>query len=268
MAELKNEYSIKTLKALVILIILIAIGLLISSCKKDKEAGPDPVNPSPYYIHMTDAPGPYSAVNIDLQGVEITGNGNAVMLNVNTGIYNLLDFANGIDTLIATGSLTVGKVQQIRLILGPDNSVVTGGVTYSLSTPSAQQAGLKLQVHQELQAGVAYHVLLDFDANQSVVSEGNGSYSLKPVIRTIQTALSGSIKGKLFPAGVAATVTATSGTQSYSTVVNANGDFILAGLPAGTYSVTVTPVSPYNTVTFSNITVSTGVTASTGTVTI
>src|SRR5687768_1034357 len=114
MAELKNDYSMKTLKALIILIILVTIGLLISSCTKDKETEPFPQKPSPYYIHMTDAPGPYTAVNVDIQGVEITGNGNTVMLNVNTGIYNLLDFANGVDTLIATGSLTVDKVQQIR----------------------------------------------------------------------------------------------------------------------------------------------------------
>jgi hypothetical protein len=34
-----------------------------------------------------------------------------------------------------------------------------------------------------------YHVLLDFDANKSIVKLGNGGYKLKPVIRTVETAM-------------------------------------------------------------------------------
>jgi hypothetical protein len=30
--------------------------------------------------------------------------------------------------------------------------------------------------------GIMYHVLLDFDANKSIVNLGNGGYKLKPVI--------------------------------------------------------------------------------------
>ncbi|MES2679702.1 MAG: DUF4382 domain-containing protein [Bacteroidota bacterium] len=257
----------KTLKSLLFLIL---IGFSVNSCKKDKDPAPapDPVKPTPYYVNMTDAPGPYSAVYVDIQNVEITGNGSTVVLNTTPGIYNLLNFSNGVDTLIASGSLTVNKVEQIRLILGPNNSVVKNGITYPLSTPSAQQSGLKLQVHQDLQPGVAYYVLLDFDANSSIVDQGNGSYSLKPVIRTIQSALSGSIKGIISQPGVIASVTATSGSLSYSTVVNANGEFLLAGLPPGTYSLTINPLAPFNTVTLNNVSVSTGVVTNVGVVVI
>jgi len=258
----------KTLKSLLFLIL---IGFGINSCKKDDKdptPAPDPVQPTPYYVNMTDAPGPYTAVYVDLQSVEITGNGSTVVLNTTPGIYNLLNFSNGVDTLIASGSLSINKVEQIRLILGPNNTVVKNGITYPLSTPSAQQSGLKLQVHQDLQPGVAYYVLLDFDANSSIVEQGNGSYSLKPVIRTIETALSGAIKGKISQAGVMASVTVTSGSNSYSTVVNANGEFLVAGLPPGTYSVIVLPLLPFNTVTLSNISVSTGVVTNVGVIVI
>ncbi len=255
----------KTLKSL---LLLITIGSIITSCKKEKIVTSER-EPTPYYVRMTDAPAAlYSAVYIDLQAVEINGNGSAILLNTNPGIYNLLDFSNGLDTLIATGALNVDKVQQIRLILGPNNTIVKNNITYPLATPSAQQSGLKLQVHQDLQAGVAYYVLLDFDANMSIVEEGNGSYSLKPVIRTIETALSGSIKGKVVPSGVFATVVATSGPNSYSSVVNANGEFIIAGLPPGNYSLTVTPITPYNTATINNINVSIGITTNVGNINI
>lgn len=258
----------KTLKLLTCSLLMMSVF----GCKKDEKTvspTPSPAQPTPYYVRMTDAPASYSAVNIDLQAVEITGNGSTVLLNTNPGIYNLLNFANGQDTLIATGSLTVDKVEQIRLILGPNNSVVTSnGVSHPLATPSAQQSGLKLQVHHQLQAGVAYMVLLDFDANQSIVTEGNGGYSLKPVIRTIETALSGSIKGKISQPGVLTTITATSGSMSYSTVANVNGEFIISGLPPGTYTLTINPLAPFNASTVNNVTVTVGATTNVGVITI
>ncbi|PBQ33014.1 hypothetical protein CNR22_14920 [Sphingobacteriaceae bacterium] len=268
--QIQPLQKIKLMKTLKSLAVLFTIVLFANSCTKESTPEPtlDPAKPTPYYVRMTDAPGPYTAVNIDLQAVEITGNGNTTQLNVNAGIYNLLNFSNGLDTLIATGSLYVDKVEQIRLILGPNSTVVKGGVTYPLSTPSAEQSGLKLQVHQTLQAGVAYYVLLDFDANQSIVEKGNGSYSLKPVIRTVETAISGSIKGQLSQPGVAAIITVTSGGNSYSTVADSNGNFIIKGLPAGTYSVSAVPVSPFNTATLSNITVTVGNTTVVGILTI
>jgi hypothetical protein len=249
------------MKKIHLLLCLIMMGFIMNSCKKDTETAAS----YPYAIKMTDAPGPYDAVMVDIQGVEITGNGKTVLLNVHTGIYNLLNFSNGVDTLIASGVLTTSSVQQIRLILGSNNSVVVNSVSYPLGTPSAQESGLKLQVHQTLQAGVLYSVLLDFDANKSIVDNGNGTYSLKPVIRTIETALSGAIKGKITPVGTVAFVTATSG-ASYSSNVSASGDFLIEGLPAGIYSVTVTPALPLNAVTQNSITVTTGVTTDVGTI--
>lgn len=255
--------NLMKMKKINVFLSIILVAIMISSCKKDVE--PAPNASYPYEIRMTDAPGPYDAVYIDLVGVEITGNGGqTVLMNVDTGIYNLLDFSNGIDTLIAMNTLGSGSVQQIRLILGANNSVVIDSVSYPLSTPSADQSGLKLQVHQTLQAGVLYSVLLDFDANKSIVDMGNGNYKLKPVIRTIETAISGSIKGTITPIGTMAVVTATSNNVTYSSNVNAMGEFLLMGLPPGTYSITVTPALPLLPVTQSNIIVTTGIITNTG----
>lgn len=223
------------------------IGLLfiqLSSCDKDKDKEAAHLS-----VRMTDAPGDYSAVMVDVQAVEVTGNGSTVLLNANAGIYNLLNFSNGLDTLIASGDLEAGTVSQIRLILGTNNSVTVNSVVYPLSTPSAQQSGLKLQVNRTFEPGVSYSILLDFDANQSVVKQGNGDYQLKPVIRTIDAAITGSIKGSITPIGAKATVTATSNGISYSSVTNSTGKFLIGGLPAGTYVVTVTPALPLLPVT-------------------
>ncbi|MES2622241.1 MAG: DUF4382 domain-containing protein [Bacteroidota bacterium] len=235
------------------------LGLLLYSCKKDGSGT------AHLKVRMTDAPGNFDAVMIDLQAVEVTGAGGAAVLtNINAGIYNLLDFSNGVDTLIATGDITAGEVSQIRLILGPNNSVIVDGVTYPLSTPSAMQSGLKLQVHQTFEPGITYYLLLDFDANQSIVLQGNGNYQLKPVIRVIDAPISGSIRGSITPLGILAAVTATSNGVSYSSVTNLNGEFLISGLPSGTYDITVTPALPMLPVTITGVAVTTGVVANVG----
>jgi hypothetical protein len=252
------------MKKLNVILSLFLLAGLITSCNKDS------ANPAyPYSVRMTDAPAVYDEVNIDLKSVVVTGsNGETVTLNVNAGIYNLLDFANGHDTLIASGTLTDARVEQIRLILGTNNTVVVDGDTYPLSTPSADQTGLKIQVHQDLQAGVMQSILLDFDANQSIIKEGSGIYKLKPVIRTIQASANGSIQGNILPEGTLAVVTAVSSSTSlsYSSAVNSEGEFKIMGLPSGMYSLTVTPVFPLSPITQTNISVTSGITTNIGTV--
>jgi hypothetical protein len=233
--------------------------ILIPACNKDDN------NQAHLTVRMTDAPAAFDAVMVDVQGVEVTGNGDAViLLNTNKGIYNLLDFTNGMDTLIASGDLDAGTISQIRLILGENNSVVVDGVVYHLDTPSAGESGLKLQIHQTFVAGISYNILLDFDANQSIVKQGNGGFQLKPVIRTIDAAISGSIKGQISPINIGAVVTATSNGATYSTVANSNGYFMLAGLPAGTYSIIVTPDLPLLPITITGKTVAVGVSTDLG----
>ena len=253
-----------TMKKIMHALFLSLFVLVIFSCDKDNNNDKAQLS-----VLMTDAPGVYDAVLIDLQRVEVTGDGgDAIVLNTNDDIYNLLDLTNGVNTLIATADMEPGTISQIRLILGPNNSVVVDGVSHPLSTPSAEQSGLKVQVHKTFEPGVSYAIMLDFDANQSIVEKGNGEYSLKPVIRTIDIALSGSIKGGIAPVGTVATITASSnGITFYSTVNNSNGDFLVAGLPAGTYNVTVTPALPLLPVTLTGKTVTVGETTNVGKIT-
>lgn len=235
---------------------LLVIG--IASCAKQKDT-------SHLSVQMTDATANYDAVNIDLQGVEvISDTQGAVTLSATAGTYNLLDFSNGVTKLIATGDLNAGTVSQIRLILGANNTVTIGGVDHPLSTPSASQSGLKLQIHQTFVAGVSYSILLDFDANQSIVTLGDGAYQLKPVIRTIDTAVSGSITGSVTPVGTIATVSAVSNGITYSSVTNASGAFLVEGLPAGTYTITITPALPKVAVTLTDKVVVVGVSTNVG----
>lgn len=239
----------------------IAIAMAFNSCSNDSSGN------YPYKVRMTDAPGPYSEVNVDIRSVEVTGNnGETVLLNTTAGVYNLLDFSNGVDTLLATSVLTDAEVKQIRLILGSNNTIVRDGITYPLSTPSADQSGLKLLVNQTLQADIENAILIDFDANNSVVETGSGTYKLKPVLRTVVAATTGNISGSITPAGTLAVVSAISTATNlvYTSSVNAEGNFRIVGLPAGNYSVTITPALPMLPITILNLSVQAGATANAG----
>ncbi|MES2411725.1 MAG: DUF4382 domain-containing protein [Bacteroidota bacterium] len=253
------------MKKLILMASFIVFGVVLTSCSSDSS------NDSAKYaykVRMTDAPGPYDEVNIDLQAVEVIGsNGQAVTLTTTAGIYNLLDLSNGLSTIIATSGLVDVEASQIRLILGANNTIVLNGITYPLSTPSADQTGLKINVDQTLMADVENIILIDFDANTSVVETGAGTYKLKPVLRTVDVVAAGRITGSITPIGALAVVTATSATGvAYSSNANALGQFEVSGLAPGTYSFMVTPVLPALPVTILNVTVTAGVATNVGVV--
>jgi hypothetical protein len=250
------------MKKIILIMTIVAFAITLNSCSNDSSNS----GSYTYKVRMTDDPGPFTEVNVDIQAVEVKGsNGSTVILNTNAGIYNLLDYANGTDTLIATSTLTSSRVNQIRLILGPNNTVVVDGVTYPLSTPSAEQSGLKLLVNQDLEADIDNMILIDFDANASIIQTGNGTYKLKPVLRPVLTAISGNITGSITPIGAIASVTATSELGLvYTSTVDVNGDFQISGLPPGTYSVTITPLAPLLPAIVADVVVTAGLSSDVG----
>src|SRR5436190_3068953 len=100
-------------KALLLALSFSAILSLFTACHKDeKTTAPGMTH---FEMRMTDATtNVYSAINIDVQGVEVkTSNGATINLNTNNGIYNLLDFSNGVDTLLAYGDIQKSTVSQV-----------------------------------------------------------------------------------------------------------------------------------------------------------
>ncbi len=66
----------------------------------------------------------------------------------------MLDLQNGVDTLLATGTVQTGIVKEIRLILGPNNTILVNGVPNPLIVPSGAESGLKIKVGKNLRAGL------------------------------------------------------------------------------------------------------------------
>ncbi len=223
---------------------LFILSLLISfvSCSDDNSDNQDTDNGTARMaIRLTDAPGDYDAVFVDVESVVIKYNGNedeTVFADVNAGIYDLLELTAGVNVLLVDEDIPAGSISQIRLILGEDNTIVVDGETFSLATPSAQQSGLKIQVNETLEDGILYDFILDFDVDKSILQTGNGQYKLKPVIRASTVAETGAIAGTVLPLDIQTMVTATDGVNEISTFTNETGAYLLTGLPEGTYTVT------------------------------
>jgi len=163
--------------------ILFVLSLFVSSCNKDEGTGS-------LTIQMTDAPGDYDSVNVEVEQVMVhvsnTGNGSSgwVNLQTNAGIYNLLELQNDISVVLVNNNLLpVGDIQQMRLILGENNNVVVEGISFPLELSSQANTGLKFNVNASVANGDLLEILIDFDADQSIVIEGNGTYRLQPVIK-------------------------------------------------------------------------------------
>lgn len=138
-------------------------------------------------IRLTDNPTNVDQVNIDLLQVSIKTKASSgfVPLYTYAGIYDLLKYQAGQDTLIVNDTLPPGEIQEVRLLLGPNNSIMVDSVLYPLKVPSGLSSGIKIKFNKIMVQDSLTNVTLDFDAKKSVVEQGNGSYLLKPVITAI-----------------------------------------------------------------------------------
>lgn len=136
-------------------------------------------------IHLTDNPYNATEVNVDIKEVKVNLQDDSsgwVSLNTHAGIYNLLDFQNGIDTVIAQATVPTGVVKEVRFILGSNNSITINGINYPLTIPSGSESGLKIKLTKQLNATVD-SLVIDFDAALSIFQTGTAEYKLKPVLR-------------------------------------------------------------------------------------
>lgn len=241
----------KNIKIYVLSFLVIAfVSLFFAACNDE---GSDSSQTSVMKVRLVDAPGDYKEVNIDVRDIMIKANSDSGdqgwvsigNLPAEGKIYDLLTLTGGVSALLADEVVPSGYLGQIRLLLGDKNTVVLeDGTSHTLNTPSAQQSGLKLNVNQTLESDFTYDFLLDFDVNKSVVKAGtSGIYNLHPVIRVSTAVSSGVIKGTVANMTVAKQVLASVvvGTETVSAYANAEGVFQLNGIPAGTYTLTLTP---------------------------
>ncbi len=154
---------------------LVAFG----GCEKEDNSG----ETTQLRVNLTDNPFNATEVNVEILGVKANfSNDSWIDLNTQSGVYNLLGLQNGVDTLLAVGTVPLGTLKEIRFVLGDDNSIMIDNMLYPLTIPSGSESGLKIKINKNLQATMD-SVLIDFDAGLSILQTGAGDYKLKPVLK-------------------------------------------------------------------------------------
>jgi len=230
---------------LMIFTFVVLVGL--QSCTKND------ANTSNVQLKLVDAPGDYANVNVVINDIQYNRDGTTdgwVSFKNNYPIkVDLTKLIAGNSLVLSDVIMPKGMLKQIRLVLGDGNTLTIDGISgeIPLSTPSAQQSGLKLNLNTVLEAGFSYTFILDWDVQKSIVKAGNSNtYILKPVIRVNTEVNSGSIKGKVESASDMtalqdASIKVYTATDVYvgETSTDANGNFILQGLSSGNYKLEI-----------------------------
>ena len=234
----------KTGKYFIVALMLIS-GLLFQGCSNNND-----VDTARVQLKLIDLPGDYLEVNVNIIDVQYNSSEDEEgwrsfeSFNGPTTV-DLTELIAGNSLLLTDELIPTGMMKQIRLVLGAGHELKIEGDTagegeiFALDTPSAQQAGLKLNLNTELEGGFSYTFILDWDVQKSIVVAGNSDkYILKPVIKVNAEVNSGSIGGKVIELvdnveipfdGIV--VDLFRGAESWSTLTDSNGDFLFQGLP-------------------------------------
>lgn len=220
----------------------------------------------------------FDKVFIDLRKLEIKIEDDRVdslggwfTLDIRPGVYDILKFRNGLDTLFATGNIPVNrKLQKLRLTLGTNNSVVKDNKTFPLLLHNNKTEVIaKLDdSNVEFIQPNQLRFWLDFDAGRSI-RDNKGVYELESQIRIFSKKTAGRLEGKVLPIEAQAVVYAINGTDTASARPENNGEFRFVGLTAGTYKVLIdATANSYTDTLLNNIRVIGGEDTKLGTITL
>lgn len=267
---------------------LLCLGATVNSCTKVISTGGGSSDHQDLQLLLTDdPPGPgdlvnftanITAINVDIRSVSVmmmSDTSHWDSLNIRSGVYNLINLKNGLDTALGTTSLKEGQVKAFRIVFGNDNSVTANGVTVQLGMQFASTFVVPVWSDSIVLGNSALQVWMDIDAGHSIAEVGQGNFSLKPFIRFF-TSNSASVTGMVAPRSSAPVVGVIDGTDTLialptfpagDTTGTAPGMWEVRGLKAGSVNVIVHATAPnFMDTAYLNVAVMNGQTTDLGTV--
>lgn len=262
----------------------VLIVIAISSCKKNAtSAGQQSLT-----MYLTDAPGDYEHVYVDIRSVFVKidkddqsennngdddnggdDNGNNsgddsnsewINLNAYAQVYDLLALNNGIDALLANSNLPKGELKEIKIEIGTNNSVVKNGTTYPLQL-KAEDAEVEIESGNdecEDDGMNNFRLWLDFDVSSSVIELPGNIFWLKPVINQFNGKASGEVEGKITPSNSVASIKIYNNSNTYFGIPEEEGEYKIRGIKPGTYTMEIVGANGYQNQTITNIMVKAG----------
>lgn len=204
---MKKKSFISTVCAVSLLLCALAL-IQLSACGGGGSGGSGSAPTGVLKTAITDARsfGTFSSVHIKIVKVVAVPAGMEGLSDNDSRLPVVASFGEGTDVnilhlhfipqLLGSVAVPAGSYTQLRLILAANQPILNNYVTLTsnpnqqlpLTTPSAQQTGLKIVGNFTVSAGGINTVLLDFNPNDAIVFAGNsGKIILKPTgIKLIQ----------------------------------------------------------------------------------
>ena len=172
---------------------LAASLLVLTACKKESYETEDTAEPREFKVNMTDNPGDYEALTVEISSVEAYNDQSGwVTLNSQSQIVSVLELTNGKETTIATmQEAELGAYSKLKLKFGDEHkltlksSVEVGGL--ATTTTAVFQLGfagpkdIEIDINENISASEGADVLIDFDVAQSIKEDGE-NYLIEPTI--------------------------------------------------------------------------------------
>ncbi len=262
----------------------ILIGFV--ACNKDNTVASNSTVKTPLMVYLTDAPLSFDTVNLDIRYVEVKLDTNAAhkeddkygdndkdslndhkhhdgygvwdTLAFTPSVINVAAFRNGIDKMIASGTVT-GTIRKIRLTLGTNNNLVKNGVSYPLTVRSRYvYVDIKKKHHQQDSTSTASTAIkIDVDLYRSIKLI-NGSYYFLPYLKPFNDVNFATVSGYVSPAESRPFITVFNATDTNYGVADRDGYYKIRGLQSGSYSLNFKGNNGYKDTTISNIVLTTG----------
>jgi hypothetical protein len=268
-------------------VLTLATLLLAVACQKNlTQKNENTAGQSSLKIFLTDDPSlVFDKVLLDIQKVEIKvendslekhekehqgevddndkhgdASGGWISVNIHPGVYDILQFRNGLDTLFASASFPAANtLKKLRVTLGTNNSVVFNGNSFPLAIKGNDNfIVVKLEESAvNINSGGLSSIWIDIDAGRSIRKNGN-QFELKPSVKLFSKESTGELEGRVLPKDAAAVVMAVNGTDTASAKPESEGEFRFTGLKSGTYSILYhATAGNYKDTSISNITIKT-----------
>jgi hypothetical protein len=257
-----------TIQAICLAALFICTVSMLNACRNADNDGTIAPGMQETSLYLTDDPGFYDKVLVDIQSVDIlvdtcviTHAGIQVWeaLGITPGIYDLLAFRNGLETLLGEATIPAGAIKKISIHLGTANSLVKNNASYPLHVPDSSMIMVDVSGHTWYEDEPrSFKLWLDIDIARSIVLGHDNEFYFNPVTKVFTLSSTGSVFGQVFPANAYPVLSVSNGTDTAFAIPDGEGYFEVRGLNPGTYNIFINASGTYHDTTITNINIVAG----------
>jgi hypothetical protein len=200
---------------------------------------------------LVDAPPAYDSVFIEILGVDVRMNVEGrdteeqsffIPYELGDKRVRVSDLVGGEVLLLGRGTLPPGRIIELEMRLGTEHSLWENENLYPIALPTDEEALVNIPVSLDLDGGLSYDVILDFDLEKSIQTTRTEpfAFELTPTVTAILPGTFGEIRGSVSPTTPRPSITAILNGDSISTHTNTAGAFLFR-LQPGIYDLYLDP---------------------------